>query len=103
MDIRDHAWFGVISTEKLLKKKIPAPWVPNIKDPLDAQYLILTGMWRMSHRQISLSLVLISRICSETFEVCLGGERGEERYGRVLFGGGERVFLKILLVGEMMP
>jgi len=34
--------------------------------------------------------------------VCLGGERGEERYGRVLFGG-ERVFLKILLVGEMMP
>ena len=38
MDIRDHAWFGVISTEKLLKKKIPAPWVPNIKDPLDAQY-----------------------------------------------------------------
>jgi hypothetical protein len=35
--------------------------------------------------------------------VCLGGERGGERYGRVLFGGGERVFLKILLVGEMMP
>lgn len=38
MDIRDHAWFGVISTEKLLKKKVPAPWVPDIKDPLDAQY-----------------------------------------------------------------
>lgn len=38
MDIRDHAWFGVIATEKLLKKQIPAPWVPHIKDPLDASH-----------------------------------------------------------------
>lgn len=38
MDIRDHAWFGVISTEKLLKKQIPAPWIPKIKDPLDASH-----------------------------------------------------------------
>jgi len=38
MDIRDHAWFGVITTEKLLKKQIPAPWVPQIKDPLDASH-----------------------------------------------------------------
>jgi len=38
MDIRDHAWFGVITTEKLLQKRIPAPWVPQIKDPLDASH-----------------------------------------------------------------
>jgi protein kinase A len=38
MDIRDHAWFNVINVEKLLKKKIPAPWVPRIKDPLDASH-----------------------------------------------------------------
>ena len=38
MDIRDHAWFGGITTEKLLKKEIPAPWIPHIKDPLDASH-----------------------------------------------------------------
>jgi CRP-like cAMP-binding protein len=38
MDIRDHAWFNVIDVEKLLKKKVPAPWVPRIKDPLDASH-----------------------------------------------------------------
>mmetsp|Transcript_17207 Transcript_17207/g.25698 ORF Transcript_17207/g.25698 Transcript_17207/m.25698 type:complete len:787 (+) Transcript_17207:62-2422(+) len=38
MDIRDHPWFAVIDTEKLLNKKIPAPWVPRIKDPLDASH-----------------------------------------------------------------
>ena len=38
MDIRDHAWFSIISTEKLLQKQIPAPWVPQIKDPLDASH-----------------------------------------------------------------
>ncbi|KAL3822027.1 hypothetical protein ACHAXA_007820 [Cyclostephanos tholiformis] len=38
MDIRDHAWFSVISTEKLLRMEIPAPWVPQIKDPLDASH-----------------------------------------------------------------
>jgi len=38
MDIREHPWFESISTEQLLKKKITAPWVPKIKDPLDSQY-----------------------------------------------------------------
>jgi len=38
IDIRDHAWFSVIDTDKLLRKKIPAPWVPQIKDPLDASH-----------------------------------------------------------------
>lgn len=38
MDIRDHVWFSAIDTEKLLKKEIPAPWIPQIKDPLDASH-----------------------------------------------------------------
>jgi protein kinase A len=38
MDIRDHPWFAVIDTEKLLSKKIPAPWVPKIRDPLDTSH-----------------------------------------------------------------
>jgi len=38
MDIRDHPWFAVIDTEKLLNKKIPAPWVPRINNPLDTSH-----------------------------------------------------------------
>lgn len=38
MDVRDHYWFNVIEVDKLLRKKIPAPWVPKIKDPLDASH-----------------------------------------------------------------
>mmetsp|Transcript_7012 Transcript_7012/g.8675 ORF Transcript_7012/g.8675 Transcript_7012/m.8675 type:complete len:797 (+) Transcript_7012:95-2485(+) len=38
MDIRDHSWFSVIETEKLLNKKIPSPWTPQIKDALDASH-----------------------------------------------------------------
>ena len=37
-DIRDHPWLKSINIEDLLKKKITAPWVPKIKDPLDSQY-----------------------------------------------------------------
>jgi len=38
MDVRDHYWFNVIDVDKLLRKKIPAPWVPRIRDPLDASH-----------------------------------------------------------------
>jgi CRP-like cAMP-binding protein len=38
MDVRDHYWFNVIDVERLLIKQIPAPWVPRIKDPLDASH-----------------------------------------------------------------
>lgn len=37
-DIREHVWFNVIDVDKLLQKKIPAPWIPKIKDPLDASH-----------------------------------------------------------------
>jgi len=38
MDIRDHQWFSVIDTEGLLNRTIQAPWVPDLRDTLDAQY-----------------------------------------------------------------
>lgn len=38
MDVRDHMWFSIIDTDKLLKKQIPPPWIPRIKDPLDATH-----------------------------------------------------------------
>jgi len=37
-DVRDHVWFEAISTEQLLRKEIPAVWVPEIKDALDASH-----------------------------------------------------------------
>jgi len=38
MDVRDHMWFNIIYVDKLLRKQIPPPWVPRIKDPLDATH-----------------------------------------------------------------
>jgi CRP-like cAMP-binding protein len=38
MDVRDHYWFNVIDVDKLLIKQIPAPWVPRIRDPMDASH-----------------------------------------------------------------
>jgi protein kinase A len=38
MDVRDHAWFSIIDVNKLLRKQIPPPWIPRIKDPLDATH-----------------------------------------------------------------
>jgi protein kinase A len=37
-DIRDHPWFHIINTQKLLNRQIPPPWVPRLKDPLDATH-----------------------------------------------------------------
>jgi protein kinase A len=37
-DVRDHMWFSIIDTDRLLKKQIPPPWTPRIKDPLDATH-----------------------------------------------------------------
>jgi protein kinase A len=34
-DIKNHAWLQEVNFGKLIKKKIQAPWVPDIKDPLD--------------------------------------------------------------------
>jgi protein kinase A len=38
VDIRMHPWFkkSQCHYEKLLKKQLPAPWVPDVKDPLDS-------------------------------------------------------------------
>ena len=37
-DIQDHPWFKDITWTSLLRKKIAAPWVPEIKDPFDASH-----------------------------------------------------------------
>lgn len=37
-DVRDHMWFSIIDVARLLKKQIPPPWTPRIKDPLDATH-----------------------------------------------------------------
>jgi protein kinase A len=38
VDIRMHPWFkkSQCHYKKLLKKELPAPWVPDVKDPLDS-------------------------------------------------------------------
>jgi protein kinase A len=38
MDIRDHPWFKIINVERLLKRRWPAPWVPDIKNGMDASH-----------------------------------------------------------------
>jgi protein kinase A len=40
LDIRKHDFFSSngIESGKLLKKDIPAPWIPEVKDTLDLQY-----------------------------------------------------------------
>ena len=36
-DILQHAWFGEeLSLYQMRRRQIPAPWVPSVKDPLDA-------------------------------------------------------------------
>lgn len=34
-DIKNHAWLQEVNFGKLIKKKIQAPWVPDITNPLD--------------------------------------------------------------------
>jgi len=38
MDVRDHPWLAPIDADKLLKRTIDAPWVPQLKDKLDASH-----------------------------------------------------------------
>lgn len=37
-DVRDHVWFKRLDNKMLLHKEIKAPWVPSIRDPLDASH-----------------------------------------------------------------
>ena len=34
-DVKNHAWFLEVNFGKLIKKKIHAPWVPDVVDALD--------------------------------------------------------------------
>jgi len=38
MDVRDHPWLAPLDADKLLKREIPAPWVPRLRDELDASH-----------------------------------------------------------------
>lgn len=35
-DVKDHAWFEDMDFKKLVRKELPGPWIPEIKDPFDA-------------------------------------------------------------------
>lgn len=37
-DIQEHEWFKEISWRKLIRKKVAAPWIPEIKDAFDASH-----------------------------------------------------------------
>jgi serine/threonine protein kinase len=37
-DIKDHEWFNKIDFKQLVRKELPAPWVPRIKDPFDTSH-----------------------------------------------------------------
>jgi len=38
MDVRDHPWLAPIDADKLLKRTIDAPWVPQLNSKLDASH-----------------------------------------------------------------
>jgi serine/threonine protein kinase/CRP-like cAMP-binding protein len=37
-DIKDHEWFNKINFRQLVRKELPAPWVPRINNPLDLSH-----------------------------------------------------------------
>lgn len=37
-DVKDHPWFSTMDWDKLNNYKLKAPWVPTIKNPLDASH-----------------------------------------------------------------
>jgi protein kinase A len=37
LDVKEHPWFQSLDFEKLNEKKLTAPWIPKITNPLDAQ------------------------------------------------------------------
>mmetsp|Transcript_52328 Transcript_52328/g.126549 ORF Transcript_52328/g.126549 Transcript_52328/m.126549 type:complete len:176 (-) Transcript_52328:1345-1872(-) len=36
-DVREHPWFTTLDFKKLNEKKLKAPWIPKISNPLDAR------------------------------------------------------------------
>jgi len=38
MDVRDHPWLIPLNADLLLKRQIRAPWVPQLKNPLDSSH-----------------------------------------------------------------
>lgn len=38
LDIKEHPWFKTMNWDKLMNYKLQAPWVPTLKNPLDASH-----------------------------------------------------------------
>lgn len=38
LDVKDHPWFEKMNWDKLNNRKLKAPWVPNISNPLDSSH-----------------------------------------------------------------
>lgn len=38
LDVKEHPWFNALDFEKLNNHEVKAPWVPKIKNPLDASH-----------------------------------------------------------------
>jgi protein kinase A len=37
-DILEHAWFRGMKLDAMRQRQVPAPWIPQVKDPLDASF-----------------------------------------------------------------
>jgi hypothetical protein len=35
--VKEHPWFNTLDFKKLTDKKLKAPWIPKISNPLDAR------------------------------------------------------------------
>jgi protein kinase A len=38
LDVKEHAWFKGLDFNKLLNYELKSPWIPSIRDPLDASH-----------------------------------------------------------------
>jgi protein kinase A len=37
LDVKEHPWFATLDFNKLMEKKLQAPWLPKITNPLDSR------------------------------------------------------------------
>jgi protein kinase A len=38
LDVKEHPWFKSLDFDKLNSREVQAPWVPEVKNPLDSSY-----------------------------------------------------------------
>jgi hypothetical protein len=37
-EIKNHKWYRAVNFEDILKRKIPSPWIPPLKNEQDSQW-----------------------------------------------------------------